>query len=92
MKKDFQVLVRFLAQCGPSVTARSQTEPGDADVARLTRFSKGQCGKSERTEICALLRQNETWMRWVVEFIKKARPAKSTRDGTSSETRRLLAN
>jgi hypothetical protein len=91
MKKDFHVLVGFLAQCGPAA-ARSQTEPGDADIARLTRFAKGQCGKSERTEICALLRQNETWMRWVVEFVKKARPAKSTRDGKSSRARRLLAD
>lgn len=74
MKNDFQTLVEFLGRCEPEVGGRGVATPDREEAARLARFANGKCSVQERNEVCTLLRQNPTWLRWVADVVKQKRP------------------
>lgn len=73
MKNDFNTLVGFLDRFGSEVSGRAQMGPQSDSAAKLQRFVEGACEKSERADVCEMLRLNPTWLRWVAERVKMAR-------------------
>jgi len=73
MNNDFPFLLEFLDRFEPEVTGRGLPNPAAEEAARLHRFASGQCDEKERAEVCALLHQHPTLLRWVAERVKMAR-------------------
>jgi hypothetical protein len=73
MSKDFKTLIDFLDRFEPEVTGKALVAPEGEVASKLERFAAGQCEKEERAEVCAILRSNPTWLRWLAERVKMTR-------------------
>jgi hypothetical protein len=83
---DFPILLDFLGRFGPEVTGHDLSIPQATEAETLLRFAHGDCNEAERVKACRLLRQNPTWIRWLADHVKLARPSASPSKSRSQAT------
>ncbi len=78
-----KTLLDFLNRIGPEVSGHESPEPDAEAAKRLGRFTRGEADEAERLEICQLLHEHPTWLRWVAAQIKSARPGRFAKPATA---------
>jgi hypothetical protein len=74
VNNDFQILMEFLEGFGPEVTGRSLEEPPPTSAQELQRFATGGLAAPEIHTVCTELKHNPTWIRYLADRVRLARP------------------